>query len=91
MTKGLNSLNVMVTHLMPQYGMSRNSLIDFRNIEKELKALEIIKAMLKELNIKNDITELPHLGLVAYEIRIGDKSFYLKNKEDYDLLKEVLL
>ena len=57
-------------------------LKDYETIEKELKALEIIKN--KEVDIKafNDLTNL------------GDYNYYCEpelTQEEYDLLKEILL
>lgn len=59
------------------------------DLQKELKALESIKVILKDLIEFNEI-DLPHINKVIYEIKICDKAIYA-SKEKYDLLKEVLL
>lgn len=61
---------------------------DLDIIEKELKAFEDIKFILKDLIEFNEI-DLPHINKVIYEIKIVDKTIYA-TKEKYDLLKEVL-
>lgn len=86
MSKGLNSLTIMVAHLSNNYAMSRESLEDFRNIEKELKTLEIIKE--KKVNV-----ELLHIciSLEEYNMEILPYGNIPLTQEEYDLLKETLL
>lgn len=57
-------------------------------IEKELKALEIIKVILTDF-IEFNVIELPHINKFHYEIKIFNEAIYV-SKEKYDLLKEVL-
>ena len=59
-----------------------------RLIEKELKALEIIKS--KEINIHALLLHLKRFDSPSgYNVIVGDK--YKITQEDFDLLKEVLL
>lgn len=70
---------------------------DFDIVDKELKALEVIKECCEFDFIKKEENDKP----IRYEIHIrrkgGDNIFfpclaiYPKNREDFDLLKEVLL
>lgn len=81
MSKGLNSLSEMVIHLNVGYMQTRQALEDFRNIEKELKALEIIKVC-------------PFVVNIDYRLEYEEQTQLVKEnitKEQYDLLKEVLL
>lgn len=87
MSKGLNSLNEMVIHLNSKYGKTQEALEDFRNIEKELKALEIVK--------KYHITPAFFAFNESYQAYIENMSFYLEDEplmseEEYNLAKEVL-
>ena len=58
-------------------------------IEKELKALEIIKeCLVSEFNLFEKDGEY---FILFYFDEIHELTFKLKNKEEYDLLKEALL
>ena len=57
------------------------------NVAKKLKALEIIKIILKDF-IEFNVIELPHINKAHYEIKIFENAIYV-SKEKYDLLKEV--
>ena len=66
-------------------GVTQEELIE---LEKELKALSVIKERLG-IRLFEDITII---GEIYYCIEIGGVvSYVLKSKEQYDLLKEVLL
>lgn len=84
MSKGLNSLNEMVIHLNSKYGKTQEALEDFRNIEKELEALEIIKEKKVQVRwlLKDDFLE-------EYNDDV-EKKYHLTLSE-FTLLKEVLL
>ena len=85
MSKGLNSLDEIVIHLYPIYAGSKQALENFRNIKKELEALEIIKKRFTIQFIKSEF--LPnYYGIM----QIGINPIYIKTKEEFDLLKEVL-
>lgn len=81
MSKGLNSLSEMVIHLNNKYGKTQEALEDFRNIEKELKALEILRAF--DFEIEDYTEELNGSVVVKFKRIILDN-------EEIDLLKEVL-
>ena len=89
MSKGLNSLSEMVVHLNNKYAKTRQALEDFRNIKKELEALEIIK---KYITI--DVLTDNDGELFMYSIRdkqyISSRSCKVMNDEEYKILKEVL-
>lgn len=62
---------------------------DISIIEKELKALEIIKKKMVDMNLLVETFTYPKNGLKAYN---GYKiNGYNLTQEEYDLLKEVLL
>lgn len=82
MSKGLNSLSEMVIHLNNKYAKTQEALDDFRNIEKELKALEILRAF--DFEIEDYTEELNGSVVVKFKRIILDN-------EEIDLLKEVLL
>ena len=84
MSKGLNSLNEMVIHLNSKYGKTQEALEDFRNIEKELEALEIIKEKKVQVRwlLKDDFLE-------EYNDDVEKK--YRLTLSEFTLLKEVLL
>ena len=86
MSKGLNSLDIMVSNLTSKYGMSENSLNDFRNIRKELEALEILKKFIRIVDSGDD--------LFPYSIRdeqyVSSRSCKIMSEKEYNLLKEVL-
>lgn len=94
MSKGLEALeNIRKNIIFPINNMNYE-IEDYCNdtdiIEKELKVLEIIK---NTLGIRLfETTEDNTLGETHYYIDIGGVvSYQLKSKEEYDLLKEVLL
>ena len=95
MSKGLNSLSEMVIHLNSNYGKTRQALEDFRNIEKELKALEIIKEKnvdiwcLKTTKNYDDYLHSPAPTNIVDENGVYHEE-QLLTQEEYDLLKEVL-
>ena len=69
---------------------------DLLIIEKELKALEIIKCLLfskcrvYETSEKTTATTITKGDYYVVELDFNNKRFYI-GKEEYDLLKEVLL
>ncbi|MBR3889480.1 hypothetical protein IKJ53_03105 [bacterium] len=84
MSKGLEALNSLI-ETMPFAFLESNTMKDLKIIEKELKALEIIKPFLNEI-----------IGINKYDedffecfIQIGNKRKSIP-KEKYDLLKEIL-
>lgn len=88
MSKGLNSLNEMVIHLNSKYGKTQEALEDFRNIEKELEALEILKN--KEVNVHALLLHLKRFDKPdGYNVLVGTK--YQITQEEYNILKEALL
>lgn len=89
MSKGLEALKYLKENKRKHWLGNDNSAKCLDTIEKELKALEIIKIILKDF-ISFNIIELPHINKVHYEIKIFDETIYV-SKEKYDLLKEVLL
>ena len=70
-----------VIHLNNKYGKTQEALEDFRNIEKELKALEILRAF--DFEIEDYTEELNGSVVVKFKRIILDN-------EEIDLLKEVL-
>ena len=88
MSKGLDAIEKLRQLLV--YEMDDiNFMNEVETIEKELKALEIIKntlgISLYETTNDNKLRE------THYYIDIGHCCSYLITKEQYDLLKEVLL
>jgi len=95
MSKGLNSLHIMITYLSGNYARSRESLEDFRNIENELKALEIIK----ETRVDTSLIKLSkdyddYCSLEVIKVLSNGEDMLIKQRgitqQEYDLLKEVL-
>ena len=91
MSKGLDVLKRITYHLnittneKDKYALSKEFGDDYKIIEKELKALEIIKD-------KCYFFSLEDCGNETY--RVYDNELYRFNeltKEEYELLKEVLL
>ena len=82
MSKGLEALE-NIKHYDTRVGLHEK---DYELIEKELKALEIIK----ERDV--DVGWLKRAGnLYHYNMGMGIKSYGALIQEEYDLLKEVLL
>lgn len=90
MTKGLEALKELNLYI-PYYvsDLYQNTIDEnYYIIEKELKALEIIKN--KEINIHALLLHLKRFDSPAgYNALVGEK--YKLTQEEYDLLKEVLL
>lgn len=78
--------------LKDKYGIDDLDYLEHicRNYDKKSKALEVIKNILKDSNnLSMTIIELPHINSITYEVKLCDKVYYVE-KEDFDLLKEVL-
>lgn len=96
MSKGLEALEIVKAAMLSSGNCLLNSLWDYANaIEKELKALEIIKE--KKVNVDFLRWECFPLdwfthpeGLIEYNDSISMTQKEL-TQEEYDLLKEVLL
>ena len=87
MAKGLEALERLKNTLLAE-GYWQDILQDVFIIEKELKALEIIKS--KEINIHALLLHLKRFDSPnGYNALVGAK--YQITQEEYDLLKEVLL
>ena len=84
MSKGLEALKDIVEIAIAHCCAEEAHQVAFKSetIEKELKALEILKIRFSGLDFDKD--------LIGYYFQIGNSNFYL-TKEEYDLLKEILL
>ena len=97
MSKSLEALERLRNTLLAE-GYYQDILQDVSIIEKELKALEIIKAILFsklkvfETTEKATATTITKGNYYVIEFRVGNEKerLYIPKKE-YDLLKEVLL
>lgn len=89
MSKGLEALKELKECLELEGALDYINKERTNIIEKELKALEIVKVILTDF-IEFNVIELPHINKVHYEIKIFEEPIYV-SKEKYDLLKEVLL
>lgn len=89
MSKGLEALDItkdQLDGLLPK-GLTPNMKWNIKTIEKELKALEIIKE--RRCNVADFIVDNPN-----WEEVIKDYDYWfseMPTKEEYYLLKEVLL
>ena len=89
MSKGMNALDLMVTHLIPKYAMSQQSLEDFRAIRKELEALNLIIDKNVDIGLLKITTTIETYNREIKKILFGYDDGKL-TKEEYDFLKEVL-
>ena len=85
MSKGLKALESLVD-TMPLALIETNSMREIKIIEKELKALEIIKRCRVDFHIFKRYTRY---GLEQYNDEVWDDERL--TQEEYNLLKEVLL
>lgn len=88
MSKGLEALDILINQLEMFDNTTKVSFeSEYRTIEKELKALQIIKE--RRCNVADFIIDSPNCEGV-----MGDYEYWfneMPTKEEYYLLKEVLL
>ena len=85
MSKGLDALKELMDNVIRNDDKLCNKKVSV--IEKELKALEIIKT--KEINIHALLLHLKRFDSPdGYNVLVGDK--YKLTQEEYNLLKEIL-
>ena len=85
---GKEALSNMVIHLNPNYAKSRQSLEDFRDIEKDLEVLEIIK---KKPWILNEIVEAKDYQVYKSWCSIFRADInYRATETEFNLIKEWL-
>ena len=91
--KGLELLNHLIKTYIDEQNYDYSAYIE---LEKELKALEIIKCLLfskckvYETSEKATATTITKGNYYVVELKLNNEIFYI-SKEEYDLLKEVLL
>ena len=88
MSKGLKALESLVD-TMPFAFIETNSMREIKIIEKELKALEIIKN--KKVNMISLQSSIEWHNPSHYNDSVGCPVGCELTQEEYDLLKEVLL
>lgn len=90
MSKGLEAFNRIKSYFHPKQLLTRElTLNDLDTIEKELKALEIIKN--KNVNVFGLHLSQPYWNVNDYNELVKLQHDRYLTQEEYDLLKEVLV